>query len=158
MKAVNPQMQGAGSVPDQAPDFNGFNDPAKGKMTAKGMYDAGADVVYHAAGGSGSGLFDAAKDAGKLAIGVDSDQYQIVPANEKDLILTSVLKGVDTAVFNFIESDAKGDFKAGSVRFGLAEDGVGYSTSNPAIDPYKAKIEEYKQKIIDGEIEVPTTP
>jgi len=122
------------------------------------MYDAGADVIYHAAGGSGSGLFDAAKDAGKLAIGVDSDQYQSAPADEKSLILTSALKGVDTAVYNFIEDDAQGKFKAGSVRFGLKEGGVGYSTSNPKIDPYKAKIDAYKQKIIDGTITVPTTP
>ena len=158
VKAVNPKCKVQVQYLSVAPDFNGFNDPGKGKITAKGMYDAGADVVYHAAGGSGSGLFDAAKEAGKLAIGVDSDQYQTAPADEKDLILTSALKGVDTAVYNFIESDAKGEFKAGSVRFGLAEGGVGYATSNPKIDPYKDKIEEYKQKIIDGEIDVPTTP
>ncbi|MDT4921229.1 MAG: basic rane protein [Pseudonocardiales bacterium] len=158
VKAVNPAAKVQVQYLSVAPDFNGFNDPGKGKITAKGMYDAGADVVYHAAGGSGSGLFDAAKDAGKLAIGVDSDQYQTAPADEKDLILTSALKGVDTAVYNFIESDAQGQFKAGSVRFGLKEDGVGYSTSNPAIDPYKAQIEQYKQKIIDGDITVPTEP
>jgi basic membrane protein A len=141
-----------------APDFNGFNDPGKAKITAKGQFDAGADVVYHAAGGSGSGLFDAAKAAGKLAIGVDSDQYQTAPANEKSLILTSALKGVDTAVYNFITEDANGKFSAGFVRFGLKENGVGYATSNPAIDPYKAKIEEFKAKIISGAIVVPTTP
>jgi basic membrane protein A and related proteins len=158
VKAVDPSIKVQVAYLSVAPDFNGFNDPGKAKITAKGQYDAGADVVYHAAGGSGSGLFDAAKAAGKLAIGVDSDQYQSAPADEKSLILTSALKGVDTAVFNFIEGDANGKFTAGSTRFGLKEGGVGYSTSNSAIDPYKAQIEAFKAKIIAGTITVPTTP
>ncbi|MCU1656216.1 MAG: Nucleoside-binding protein, partial [Pseudonocardiales bacterium] len=94
VKAVNPAIKVQVAYLSVAPDFTGFNDPGKAKITAKGQYDAGADVVYHAAGGSGSGLFDAAKAAGKLAIGVDSDQYQSAPADEKSLILTSALKGV----------------------------------------------------------------
>jgi basic membrane protein A len=61
-------------------------------------------------------------------------------------------------VYNFITDDANGKFTAGSVRFGLKEDGVGYATSNPAIDAFKAKIEDYKAKIIAGTITVPTTP
>jgi basic membrane protein A len=158
VKAVNSSATVQVQYISQAPDFSGFNDPAKGKVIAEGMYDNGADVVYHAAGGSGSGLFQAAKEKNKLAIGVDSDQYQTAPADEKSLILTSALKGVDTAVFNFIEDDANGKFTAGSKRFDLKVDGVGYATSNPKIDPYKAKIEDYKKKIIDGTITVPTTP
>ena len=157
-KAIDPSVKVQVSYLSQAPDFSGFNDPAKAKVTAEGMYDGGADVVYHAAGGSGAGLFQAAKEKNKLAIGVDSDQYQSAPADEKALILTSALKGVDTAVYNFIEQDAKGQFTAGSTRFGLKENGVGYATSNPKIDAYKSKIEEYKQKIIAGSITVPTTP
>jgi basic membrane protein A len=141
----------------QPPDFGGFGDPAKGKTTALGMYNAGADVVYHAAGGSGAGLFDAAKQVNKLAIGVDSDQYQSAPADEKSLILTSALKGVDTAVFDFISDYTKGQFQAGSKRFSLKDNGVGYATSNPKIEPFKAKIEEFKAKIISGAITVPTT-
>jgi len=142
----------------QPPDFGGFNDPAKGKTAALGMYAAGADVVYAAAGGSGAGLFDAAKQDSKLAIGVDSDQYQTAPADEKSLILTSALKGVDTATFTFIQDDVTGKFKAGATRFGLAENGVGYATSNPALDPFKAKIEAAKAAIIAGTVTVPTTP
>lgn len=157
-KAVTPSIKVQVAYLSQAPDFSGFNDPAKAKVTAEGQYDGGADVVYHAAGGSGAGLFQAAKEKNKLAIGVDSDQYQSAPAGEKELILTSALKGVDTAVYNFIESDSKGQFKAGATRFGLKENGVGYATSNPKIDAYKAKIEEFKQKIIDGSLTVPTTP
>ena len=141
----------------EPPDFGGFNDPAKGKTAALGMYAAGADVVYAAAGGSGAGLFDAAKQDNKLAIGVDSDQYQSAPADEKSLILTSALKGVDTATFSFIQNDVEGKFKAGATRFGLAENGVGYATSNPLIDPFKAKIEAAKAAIIAGTIQVPTT-
>lgn len=158
VKAIDPAIKVQVAYISQAPDFSGFNDPAKGKVIAEGQYDNGADVVYHAAGGSGSGLFQAAKAKGKLAIGVDSDQYQSAPADEKEFILTSALKGVDTAVYNFIEQDAKGQFKPGSTRFSLKDNGVGYATSNPKIEPYKAKIEEFKAKIISGEITVPTTP
>ncbi|MDT4892694.1 MAG: basic rane protein [Pseudonocardiales bacterium] len=156
--SVDPSIKVQVAYLSQAPDFSGFNDPAKAKVTAEGQYDAGADVVYHAAGGSGSGLFQAAVEKKALAIGVDSDQYQTASADQKPLILTSALKGVDTAVFNFIESDANGKFEAGSVRFGLKENGVGYATSNPKIDAYKTKIEDAKAKIIAGTIVVPTTP
>jgi len=157
-KSIDPSIKVQVAYLSQAPDFSGFNDPAKAKVTAEGMYDGGADVVYHASGGSGAGLFQAAKEKNKLAIGVDSDQYQSAPADEKDLILTSALKGVDTAVYNFIENEAKGKFTAGATRFGLKENGVGYATSNPKIEAYKAKIEAAKQKIIAGSITVPTTP
>ncbi|WP_375497162.1 BMP family protein [uncultured Jatrophihabitans sp.] len=157
VKAVNPAIKVQAKYLTQPPDFGGFGDPAKGKTTAEGMYDNGADVVYAAAGGSGAGLFDAAAEDKKLAIGVDSDQYQSAPANEKQYILTSALKGVDTAVYNFISTDIKGQFKAGSTRFGLKVNGVGYATSNSKLDPYKAKIEAFKAKIISGAITVPTT-
>jgi basic membrane protein A len=158
VKAIDPSIKIQVKYLTQPPDFGGFGDPAKGKTAALGMYNSGADVVYHAAGGSGAGLFDAAKQVNKLAIGVDSDQYQSAPADEKSLILTSALKGVDTAVFDFITAVSKGQFKAGDQRFSLKDNGVGYATSNPKIDPFKAKIEEYKQKIISGAITVPTTP
>ncbi len=157
-KAVDPSITVQVQYISQPPDFTGFNDPAKAKVIAEGMYDNGADVVYHAAGGSGAGLFQAAKEKNKLAIGVDSDQYQSAPADEKSLILTSALKGVDVAVNDFIVNDANGKFTAGTTRFSLKDNGVGYATSNPIIDPYKAKIEDYKQKIISGAITVPTTP
>ena len=156
--AVDPSIKVQVQYISQPPDFTGFNDPAKGKVIAEGMYDNGADVVYHAAGGSGSGLFTAAKEKNKLAIGVDSDQYQTAPADQKPLILTSALKGVDVAVFNFIEDDANGKFKPGFTTFDLKANGVGYATSNPKIDAYKAKIEDFKQKIISGQITVPEKP
>ncbi len=156
--AVNKAITVKVAYISQAPDFTGFNDPAKAKTIAEGQYDGGADVVYHAAGGSGGGLFQAAVEKNKLAIGVDSDQYQTATAAQKPLILTSALKGVNTAVADFIESDAKGQFKAGFQRFSLKDNGVGYATSNPKIDPFKAQIDAFKAKIIAGTIKVPETP
>src|SRR6185503_16733608 len=137
---------------------SGFNDPAKGQTQAEGMYDQGADVVYQAAGGSGSGVFKAAKAKGKLAIGVDSDQYNTADAAVKDVIITSMLKRVDVAVYDFIKGTAAGSFAAGKTVYDLKKDGVGYSTSGGKIDDIKAKLDEYKQKIIGGTVTVPTTP
>jgi basic membrane protein A and related proteins len=134
---------------------SGFNDPAKGETTATGMYDGGADIVYQAAGGSGTGVFKAAKAKNKLAIGVDSDQYNTVEAGLKDVIITSMLKRVDVAVYDFIKSQAAGSFTAGAVKFDLKKDGVGYSTSGGKIDDIKSKLDEYKQQIISGAIKVP---
>ena len=143
-----------------AGDFSGFNDPAKGKIVAQGMYDGGADIVYHAAGGSGLGVFQAAAASNKRAIGVDSDQYNTVDdAALKKVIMTSMLKRVDNAVQAFI-----GDFVDGKVKGGtdvvndLKSDGVGLATSGGQIDDIKDQIDEYRQKIIDGEIKVATTP
>lgn len=134
---------------------SGFNDPAKGETQATGMYDQGADVVYQAAGGSGTGVFKAAKAKGKWAIGVDSDQYNTVQADLKDVIITSMLKRVDVAVYNFIKEQAAGKFTAGKVVFDLKADGVGYSTSGGKIDDIKAQLDKYKQDIIAGTIKVP---
>jgi len=143
-----------------AGDFSGFNDPAKGKIVAQGMYDAGADIVYHAAGGSGLGVFQAAAAAGKRAIGVDSDQYNTVddPALQA-VIMTSMLKRVDNAVQAYIDSFVDGKVKGGSdVINDLSTDGVGLATSGGFIDDIKSDIDEYKKKIVDGEIKVPTEP
>ncbi|WP_239151335.1 BMP family lipoprotein [Virgisporangium aurantiacum] len=134
---------------------SGFNDPAKGETQATGMYDQGADVVYQAAGGSGSGVFKAAKAKGKWAIGVDSDQYNTVQADLKDVIITSMLKRVDVAVYNFIKDQAAGKFTAGKVVFDLKAEGVGYSTSGGKIDDIKAQLDKYKADIIAGTIKVP---
>jgi basic membrane protein A and related proteins len=158
VKSVDPSIKIQVKYLTQPPDFGGFNDAAKGKTAALGMYNSGADVVYHAAGGSGVGVFDAAGQVKHWAIGVDSDQYQTAPAAEKQYILTSALKGVDTAVYDFIKADTTSGFKAGDQRFSLKDNGVGYATSNPALAPFKAKIEAAKQKIISGAITVPTTP
>jgi basic membrane protein A and related proteins len=155
-KAVNPDIKIQVKYLTQPPDFSGFGSPDKGKTAAAGMYDAGADIVYQAAGGSGGGVFEAAKAAGGLAIGVDSDQYKTADPAVKDVIMTSMLKKVDVAVFDFIKRVSEGNFKAGPTVYDLAKGGVGYSTSGGQIDDIVPKLEDYKQKIIDGEITVPT--
>nr|BFE86458.1 hypothetical protein GCM10020093_090590 [Planobispora longispora] len=139
----------------QPPDFAGFADPAKGKTAAEGMFDAGADVVYHAAGGSGGGVFEAAKAANGKAIGVDSDQAKTAAADLQGVIMTSMLKKVDVAVFDFLKNAAAGAPKAGTTVYDLKAGGVDYSTTGGQVDDIKAKIDEYKQKVISGEITVP---
>lgn len=156
-QAVKPDIKIDSTYLTQPPDFTGFNDAAKGQTAADGMFDAGADVVYHAAGGSGGGVFTAAQEAGKWAIGVDSDQALTADPAVRDVILTSMLKQVNNAVYNFIESMTTDSFKAGETVFDLASDGVGYSTTGGHVDDIKAQIDEYKQKIISGEITVPTS-
>ena len=139
-------------------DFSGFNDPAKGQIVAQGMYDKGADIVFHAAGGSGLGVFQAAAASNKRAIGVDSDQYQTVddPALQA-VIMTSMLKRVDNAVQAFIDDFANGKVKGGKdVVSDLKTDGVGLATTGGFIDDIKTQIDDYKQKIINGEIKVPS--
>ncbi len=135
-----------------------FKDPFKGKELAMAQYDAGADIVYHASGASGTGVFEAAVAKDKLAIGVDADQSLTASEEQRPHILTSMLKRVDVAVYNIIAAEVKGEYKGGYHIFGLADDGVGYAVNeyNEAmIEPYKAKLEELKQKIISGEIVVP---
>ncbi|GGF40750.1 BMP family ABC transporter substrate-binding protein [Marmoricola endophyticus] len=157
-KAVKPDITVDTTYLSQPPDFSGFGDPAKGKTAAQGMYDKGADVVYHAAGGSGGGVFEAAKSANKLAIGVDSDQYKTVDASLRSVILTSMLKNVDVAVYNYLKSASEGDIPTGVRRYDLKVGGVDYSTSGGQVDDIKSKLDDYKQQIIDGKITVPTKP
>ncbi|MCW2840868.1 MAG: family transporter substrate-binding protein [Aeromicrobium sp.] len=145
----------------QESDLSGFGDPAGGKAAATGEFDKGADVVYHAAGGSGSGVFDAAVEAGEgnFAIGVDSDQYLTATDAQKPFILTSMLKRVDTATYDFAKSIDAGKPLVSYTVYDLKADGVGYSTSNKSvISDLTADIDSYKEKIISGEITVPTKP
>ena len=132
-----------------------WNNPPRGKELAVAQYDAGADVVFAAAGASGLGVFDAAEDKQKFAIGVDSNQDWTKPG----LILTSMLKRVDEAVFVTIEEAKLGKFTGGVKKFGLANKGVDYS-----VDQYNDKIlreavrqraDELKAEIIAGKIVVP---
>ena len=143
----------------QPPDFNGFADPASARTIADDMYDNDIDVVYHAAGGSGGGLFESAVEADRLAIGVDSDQYQQVEADAQPCILSSMLKRVDVAVYTAIENLINGELEGGTpLTFDLSNDGVGYATDGGQLDDDVEQLDELKQQIIDGEIEVPTAP
>lgn len=133
-----------------------FNDPTKGKELALTQYSRGADIIYHAAGTTGVGVFNAAEQEKKMAIGVDSDQFHVAPC----CVLTSMLKRVDVSVFEVIKSLKEGKFEGGIREFGLAEDGVGYvyDDNNKARIPEDVvtKVNELRQKIISGEIKVPS--
>ena len=157
-KAVNPNIKVQTKYLTQPPDFSGFGSVDKGKAAAEGMYQAGADVIYQAAGGSGGGVFTAAKAAGKMAIGVDSDQAKTAAADVRDVIITSMLKKVDVGVYDFIKSVKEGSFKSGEKVFNLKVNGVGYATTGGQVDDIKSKLDDFKQQIIDGKITVPTKP
>ncbi len=131
-----------------------WNDPAKGSELARSQFDRGADVVYAAAGGTGLGVYQAAKDAGKLAIGVDSNQNYLHPGT----MLTSMIKRVDVAVYESFKAAKEGTWQAGIQVLGLAEDGVGYSIDehNRSLmtADMEARIEAARNGIIDGTLVV----
>jgi len=154
-KAAKPDVKVVSKYLTQPPDFSGFSSVDKGKAAAEGMYQGGADIVYHAAGGSGGGVFTAAKAAKKLAIGVDSDQALTAAADVRSVVMTSMIKRVDVGVYTFIKSIKDGSFKAGNTVFDLKADGVGYATTGGMIDDIKDKLEAYKADIISGKIVVP---
>jgi Uncharacterized ABC-type transport system, periplasmic component/surface lipoprotein len=125
------------------------------------MYQDGADIVYHAAGGSGQGVFEAAKEfsaqsGGKVwGIGVDSDQYNTVSEDLRDFVLTSMLKRVDVAVFTTIDNFVTGTDQSGVLVFDLKADGVGYSTSGGFVDDITDQLEALRKDIISGAVTVP---
>jgi basic membrane protein A and related proteins len=131
-----------------------WNDPVKGGELAKSQIDRGADVIYHAAGGTGVGVLQAAADAGVLGIGVDSNQNHIHPGQ----VLTSMLKRVDNAVYDALMDVEKGEWSAGVEVMGLSEDGVGYALDENNADliteEMKAAAEAARAAIISGEIKV----
>ena len=126
-----------------------WNDPARGGELAKAQFSKGADVVFAAAGATGMGVYQAAKDGGKLAIGVDSNQNHLQPGT----MLTSMLKRVDVAVFN-----AAKNFKPGVSVLGLKESGVGFAmdANNEKLvtADMKKKVEAVQADIISGKIKV----
>jgi basic membrane protein A and related proteins len=132
-----------------------WNNPAKAKEMTLGQIGKQADVIFHAAGASGSGVFDAAAEKKVYAIGVDSNQNWMKPG----VVLTSMLKRVDVAVFETIKAANEKKFKAGVVRFGLKDSGVDW-----ALDQYneklwsaaeKAKMNDIKKLIVSKKISVP---
>jgi basic membrane protein A len=152
-KKINPQISVVANYVGVTSEA--WNNPPKGKELAMAQYGAGVDVIFAAAGASGFGVFDAAEEKKKLAIGVDSNQDWTKPG----LILTSMLKRVDLAVFATIQEAQAGKFTGGVKRFGLADKGVDYS-----IDQYNEKIlvesvrqraDALKTEIIAGKIVVP---
>ncbi|MFB6127386.1 MAG: BMP family protein [Halolamina sp.] len=139
-----------------------FSDTQAGKEAALSMYQSGADIVYHAAGATGLGVFQAAAEEGRFAVGVDSDQSQTEPSYA-DVILASMVKRVDTAVFEAIQSQVEANFDGGSVvSLGLEQNGVeavyGESLGGEIPDDVKSALEGSREEIIAGDIEVPTEP
>jgi basic membrane protein A and related proteins len=147
-KQAKPDIKVSGSYSDD------FVDQAKCKEIALDQISKGSDVVFQVAGGCGLGALDAAKQEGVWGIGVDADQSFL-----GDHILTSAVKRVDVAVFKTIESIQNGTFQGGGVTtFGLAEDGVALGkVSSEVPQSTLDTVEEYKQKILNGEIQIPDT-
>ena len=132
-----------------------WNNPARGKELAIAQYKAGVDVIFAAAGASGAGLFDAAEENKKFAIGVDSNQNWIKPGT----VLTSMMKKIDESLYRVIEDGTKGQFKSGTFRNGLKNNGVDYAldSNNEKLITLemKKKVDSIKADIIAGKIKVP---
>ncbi len=169
VKAVNPEaaaglISADGKNPGTTVKYaESFSDTNKGKELALSLYGAGCDIIYHAAGGVGTGMFTATKelrDKGKdvWAIGVDMDQAVSLP-EYADVILSSMMKRVDNATYEASRSMVDGTFKAGTKVLGIAEDGVGMAptTSNNTSADVVTKAKEFEAKIKNGEIKVPAT-
>lgn len=152
VKSVNPKAE-------IKTNYVGINssawaNPSRGKELALGQYGSGVDVIFHAAGASGIGVFDAAEEKKTFVIGVDSNQNGIKPGR----VATSMLKRVDTAVYEIIKQELASNFKAGTQTFGLKDKGIDYAVdenNKTIIEPYTTKLEAIKEKIIKGEIQVP---
>lgn len=148
VKAVNPDAE---VIVNYA---GSFEDAAKGKEIALAQHQMGADIIYHAAGGVGIGLMQAAEQEGFWAIGVDQDQSHLAPEN----VLCSMIKRVDNATYYITNAVKEGDFEGKVYTYGLADEGVGYSDNAGNLsDELKEAADEYKQAIIDGKFTVPST-
>lgn len=135
-----------------------FKDPTKGKELGLAEYHAGADIIYHASGSTGLGVFEAARELNKLAIGVDKDQYDDAPG----FILTSMVKRVDVAVFEAIRMVHENRWQGGVQHLGLADNGVTWvydDRNKPLIpDAAKARVDALQADIVAGKIVVPFVP
>jgi len=152
VKAVNPNAEVIVNYADS------FEDAGKGKEIALTQNQMGADVIYHAAGGVGVGLMQAAEEKGFWAIGVDQDQSALAP----DHVLASMIKRVDNATYYISEAVKNDKFEGKVYTYGLADDGVGYSDNAGNLDKLengkevKDTVEKYKKAIVDGKFVVPS--
>lgn len=148
VQAVNPDAEVFVNYADS------FEDAAKGKEIALVQHQKGADVIYHAAGGVGVGLIQAAEEEGFWAIGVDQDQSALSPSN----VLASMIKRVDNAVYQTAKAINDGTFEGGVTVFDLKADGVGYSDNAGNLsDDIKAEVDKYSEAIKEGKFTVPQT-
>lgn len=159
VKAVNPGCEVIANFAGLTPEA--FKDPVKGKELARAQYGAGADIIFHASGSTGNGVFEEAKERNKAAgkvvsyvIGVDSDQWE-----EGGHVLTSMIKDVDVSVFETIKAWKEGKFVAGAHEFGLKDGGVSYvrDAKNKALipDEVEAKVQALRKEIVEGKRAVP---
>lgn len=135
---------------------NSFADPAKGKSITNQMISNGVDIIFHASGDTGNGVIEAAKEAGKKAIGVDRDQNSVAP----ETVITSAIKRVDVGVYDTVKNLVDGKFNGGKVTvYGLNENGVGISdTTKEDVSPDVLEfVNQQGDKIKSGEIKVPST-
>ena len=133
-----------------------FTDAAKGKAIANQMISKGADVIFHAAGAVGDGVIEAAKEKGKMAVGVDRDQNYLAPKS----VITSSMKRVDNAVYSVVSDLNKGIFKGGTtVEYGLKDGAVDIAPSTSKMIPaiLLEDVANMKKEIIAGKIKIPTT-
>lgn len=132
-----------------------FKNPSKGKELALSQLDAGADILFHASGSTGLGVFEAVRDRDKLAIGVDADQSDLAP----DHILTSMVKRVEVAVFDVIERARSGSFSSGILNEGLKEKGIDYvygeQNSRWITPEIREQVESLREEIIQGNVRIP---
>ncbi|UCZ54174.1 BMP family ABC transporter substrate-binding protein [Bacillus shivajii] len=158
VKTVNPDIE---ISVQYAQDFN---DASRGQQIADTLYGNGADVIYHAAGGTGNGLFTEAIDRARggenvWVIGVDQDQHAQGEYSDGNVTLTSMVKRVDQAVYQVAEQTMNGDYPGGEIlEFGLEEQGVGIAetTDNVSEEALEA-VEDYIEQIMNGDIDVPET-
>ena len=144
-KSVNP------SIKINLNYTNKFDDPALGKQTALSQIAGGADIIFHIAGGTGTGVIAAAKEKKVYAIGVDADQNYMAPDN----VITSALKGMDVATFDIIKGAMDDKFKSGDVIFDLSNDGVGFATPTSVVPKEVVdKVNDAKKQIKDGTLKV----
>jgi len=151
-RAVNPQVQVFQNMTGSTPAA--WRDPVRGAELARSQIERGADVVFHAAGGTGAGVLQAAADAGRLGIGVDSNQNHLHPGR----VLTSMLKRVDVATRIAMEQARAGTWAAGRSVLGLAEDGVGLAFDDNNAPLFTAemrgRIDAARAEIIAGRVTV----
>ncbi|WP_096272435.1 BMP family lipoprotein [Paucisalibacillus globulus] len=161
VKSVNPDIE----VNVQYAES--FTDPAKGKIIAANMYDSGVDVIYHASGGTGNGVFNEAKDIKQndperelWVIGVDRDQHEEGQVGDHNITLTSMVKRVDVAVQDVINQGVNGEFPAGELlEYGIEENAISIAETNKEAMTEEVinAVKEWQDKILNGEVEVPQT-
>jgi basic membrane protein A len=170
-QSIDPNVEILWSYLSARGDISGFHDASAAEEEARRMFEAGADVVFHAAGDSGVGVFEAATALSTFerplwAIGVDSDQYLTVgsisgavhPDEWRRHILTSVIKRVDVATYEFVADFARDEFRPGRHVFDLASGGMDISFSGHFIDDIRAQLEATREQIVAGQIIVPCIP